>query len=92
MHPFLNIAVEKTNICRTVGLVQLVRSLVAELNYLDLICVLYLRLIIFLIGDDVSINSEIFLMTDFMNLKIKSTQSFKCAHKNRMYICVYSFN
>jgi hypothetical protein len=28
-------------------------------------------------------------VTDFVNLKIKSAQSFECDHKSRMYICVY---
>jgi hypothetical protein len=42
---------------------------------------LYLWLIILLVGDDVPIDSEMLLVTDFMNLKIKSTQSFECAHR-----------
>jgi hypothetical protein len=45
---------------------------------------LYLRLIIFSVVGDVSINSETFLMTDFINLKIKLTQSFRDAHKNKV--------
>jgi hypothetical protein len=28
-------------------------------------------------------------MTDFMNLKIKSGQSFECAYRNRVYIHVF---
>jgi hypothetical protein len=36
--------------------------------------VLHLCLIIFLVGDDVPINSETFLVTDFVNLKVKSAQ------------------
>jgi hypothetical protein len=28
-------------------------------------------------------------MTDFMNLKIKSTQSFECTHNDKMYVCIY---
>jgi hypothetical protein len=51
--------------------------------------VLYLWLIILLVKDDVSIDSETLLMTDFVNFKIKLTQSFRCAHKDRM--CVYVF-
>jgi hypothetical protein len=51
--------------------------------------VLYLWLIILSGEDDISINSETLLMTDFVNLKIKSTQSFKNAHKGRVYVCVY---
>jgi hypothetical protein len=50
--------------------------------------VLYLRLIILLVIDDVSVDSETLLVTDFVNLKIKSAQSFKGAHKNRMYVYV----
>jgi hypothetical protein len=50
---------------------------------------LYLQLIILLVGDDVLIDSETLLVTDFVNLKIKSAQSFGCAHRDR--ICVYVF-
>jgi hypothetical protein len=28
-------------------------------------------------------------MTDFMNLNIKSTQYFKGAHRDRIYVCVF---
>jgi hypothetical protein len=28
-------------------------------------------------------------VTDFVNLKIKSTQSFRCAYKSKMYVCIY---
>jgi hypothetical protein len=28
-------------------------------------------------------------MTDFVNLKIKPTQSFECAHKNMLYVCMF---
>jgi hypothetical protein len=51
--------------------------------------VLYLRLIIFLVGGDILIDNEVLLMTDFMNLKIKSVQSFGCAHRGSMYVCIY---
>jgi hypothetical protein len=37
---------------------------------------LYLWLIIFLVGDNVFIDNETLLMTDFINLKIKPTQLF----------------
>jgi hypothetical protein len=37
------------------------------------------------VGGDVSVNSEALLMTDFVNLKIKPTQSLKCAYKGRVY-------
>jgi hypothetical protein len=43
----------------------------------------------FLVGGNVPINNETFLMTDFVNLKIKPTQSFRDAHRDMMYICVF---
>jgi hypothetical protein len=51
--------------------------------------VLYLRLIILSVGDDVPVDSESLLLTDFVNLKIKSAQSFKVAYKDR--VCVRMF-
>jgi hypothetical protein len=50
---------------------------------------LYLWLIIFLVGGDVSVNRETFLVTDFVNFKIKLTQSFKCAHRGRVCVRVF---
>jgi hypothetical protein len=50
---------------------------------------LYLRLIILSVGGDVLIDNETLLMTDFVNLKIQSAQSFRDAHKNS--VCVYMF-
>jgi hypothetical protein len=38
---------------------------------------------------DVSVDSETLLMTDFVNLKIKLTQSFRDAYTSRMYIHVF---
>jgi hypothetical protein len=38
---------------------------------------------------DVSINNEAFLITDFVNLKIKLTQTFEGGHKYR--VCVHIF-
>jgi hypothetical protein len=43
----------------------------------------------FLVGGDVSVDSESLLVTDFVNLKIKSTQSFGCAHRSRMCVCAH---
>jgi hypothetical protein len=40
------------------------------------------------IGDG-SIDSETLLVTDFMNLKIKLIQSFICAHKDKVCVCVH---
>jgi hypothetical protein len=51
--------------------------------------VLYLRLIIFLVEDDITVDNETLLVIDFVNLKIKSTQSFGGAHKGSM--CVHVF-
>jgi hypothetical protein len=41
------------------------------------------------VRDDVSIDSKTLLVTDFMNLKIKSVQSFKCTHRDNMYVRVF---
>jgi hypothetical protein len=51
--------------------------------------VLHLRLIILLVGGDISVDSETFLLTDFVNLKIKSAQSFGGAYKGIMYVRVF---
>jgi hypothetical protein len=51
--------------------------------------VLYLQLIILSVICDVFVDNEMFLVTDFMNLKIKPSQSFKIAHRNKMYIHSY---
>jgi hypothetical protein len=50
---------------------------------------LYLQLIILSVRDDVSIDNEMLLMSDFVNLKIKPAQSFKCVYRDK--ICVYVF-
>jgi hypothetical protein len=50
---------------------------------------LYLRLIILSVGGDVPVDSETFLVTDFLNLKIKSAQSYEGAHRGR--VCVHVF-
>jgi hypothetical protein len=42
----------------------------------------------FLIEDNIFIHSDIVIVIDFVNLKIKLTQSFRYAHKDRMCICV----
>jgi hypothetical protein len=51
-------------------------------------CVIFM-IIYFLVGDDVSVNNEILLVTDFMNLKIKSDQSFENAHRGRVCVRVF---
>jgi hypothetical protein len=53
---------------------------------IDLTYMLYLQLIILSVGDDVP---ETLLVTDFVNLKIKSVQSFKDAHRDRMYVHIF---
>jgi hypothetical protein len=39
------------------------------------------------VRDDVPIDSKMFLMTDFVNLKIKPAQYFECAH--RVMMCMF---
>jgi hypothetical protein len=41
------------------------------------------------VGGDVLIDSETFLVTDFMNFKIKPAQSFRCAHMDRVSVHVF---
>jgi hypothetical protein len=43
----------------------------------------------FLVGGDITIDNETPLMTDFVNLKIKLTQSFKYTYKGRVYIYMF---
>jgi hypothetical protein len=40
------------------------------------------------VGDDVPIDNDVFLMTDFMNLRIKSAHSFICVHRDMICICM----
>jgi hypothetical protein len=40
-------------------------------------------------GDDVSVYNDALLVTNFVNLKIKTVQSFRYAHKSK--ICVRVF-
>jgi hypothetical protein len=41
------------------------------------------------VGDDVPIDSETLLLSDFVNLKIKLAQSFGCAQRGRLCVCVF---
>jgi hypothetical protein len=41
------------------------------------------------VRDDVPVDSEMLLVTDFVNLKIKSSQSFGGTHRGRVYIYVF---
>jgi hypothetical protein len=43
----------------------------------------------FLVKDGVSVDSDVLLVTDFVNLKIEPTQSFRDAHRDKM--CIYVF-
>jgi hypothetical protein len=43
----------------------------------------------FLVGGDVLVDSETLSVTDFMNLKIKLTQSFGGAHRGRVCVRVF---
>jgi hypothetical protein len=52
------------------------------------ICVLHLRLIILSVGDDVPVDNETLLGTDFINFKIKPTQCFKGGHSDRVYMFI----
>jgi hypothetical protein len=41
------------------------------------------------VGGDVPVDSEVLLVTDFMNLKIKPAQSFGGAHRGRVCVCMF---
>jgi hypothetical protein len=47
------------------------------------------ELIILSVKGDVSIDSKMFFVTDFVNLKIKSTQFFRGAYKGMVYVCLF---
>jgi hypothetical protein len=76
-----------------VGLAHLVRFLVVELKHPGLNLRFGMSIVFmtnyFLMEGDVSIDSETLLVIDFVNLKIKPTQSFRRAHRGR--VCVYTF-
>jgi hypothetical protein len=76
---------------RRVGLAQLVKFLVVELthpcsNPIFDMCVAFMANY-FLVGGDILIDSEPLLMIDFVNLKIKTAQSFRYAHKIMVCVC-----
>jgi hypothetical protein len=76
-----------------VGLAQLVGFLVVKLTHLDLNPIFNMSVVFManysFSGGDISVNSESLLVTDFVNLKIKPTQSFGCAHRGRMCVRVF---
>jgi hypothetical protein len=41
------------------------------------------------VGGDVPVDSEVLLVTDLVNLKIKLAQSFRHAHRGRVCVCVH---
>jgi hypothetical protein len=41
------------------------------------------------VGDDIPVDSDVLLVTDFVNLKIKLTQSFRGVHRDRMYVHLF---
>jgi hypothetical protein len=43
----------------------------------------------FLVEGDIPINNESLLVIDFVNLKIKSAQSFRCGHRDMMCARVF---
>jgi hypothetical protein len=76
------------------GLAQLVKFLVAELTHLGLnlifdMCIAFTSNYSFSGRGNVPIDSETLLMTDFVNHKIKPTQSFRSAHRGR--VCMHVF-
>jgi hypothetical protein len=83
----------KNSCCCRVGLAQLIRFLVVKLIHSDLnhkfdIVVAFI-INYFSVRDDIPVDSEAFLMIDFINLKIKSVQSFEGNHKNKVCMCVH---
>jgi hypothetical protein len=53
--------------------------------------VLYIRLIVFLLIGDLFVDSKTFLVTDFMNIKIKSVESYVfIGARKYMCICIYT--
>jgi hypothetical protein len=76
-----------------VGLAQLVRFLVVKLTHPDSnpisdISVAFTTNYSFS-GRRHPVDSETLLVTDFVNLKIKPTQSFGCAHRGRVCVRVF---
>jgi hypothetical protein len=76
-----------------VGLAQLIRFLLVELNHTGSnlkfdMCVIFMNNYS-LVRDDVPVDSGSLLVADFMNIKIKPTQSFRGAHRGK--VCVYVF-
>jgi hypothetical protein len=74
------------------GLVQLVRFLLVKLIHTDSnsrfdMIVVFTITYFFSVGDDIPVDSDVLLVTDFMNLKIKPAQFFGCTHRGTMCVC-----
>jgi hypothetical protein len=71
-----------------VGLAQLFRFLLIKLTHPSLNSRFNMGVTFtanyFSVGGDASVHSDTLLMIDFVNLKIKLTQSFRCAHRGRV--------
>jgi hypothetical protein len=76
-----------------VGLTQLGRFLVVELTNSGLNYRFDMNVVFttnnLLVVDNVPVDREMLLVTDFMNLKIKSTQSFSSVYRGRMCVCIH---
>jgi hypothetical protein len=83
----------RINTIEQVSLTQLIRFLVVKLIHLNLNSRFDMNVVFmtnyFLVGVDIPIDSKSLFMIDFINLKIKLIQSFRCCHKNR--VCMYFF-
>jgi hypothetical protein len=64
----------------------MVKLIYLGLNLRFDMCVVFMTL---LIRGDILIDSDVLLMTDFVNLKIKPTQFFRGAYKSKMYVRVF---
>jgi hypothetical protein len=85
--PFVRI----TNYC--CRLAQLVRFLVVKLTHSSLNLIFDMSIVFmanyFFNRRRRLIDDETFLMTDFVNLKIKPAQSFRSAHRSRIYVHMF---
>jgi hypothetical protein len=73
-----------------VGSAQLVRFLVVELKHSGLNPIFNMSVVFILsVGGDVPVNNDALLVINFVNLKIKLTQSFKGANRSSIYILMF---
>jgi hypothetical protein len=73
-----------------VDLAHLIRFLVVKLTHPDSNTIFDIGIAFttnYSLGGDVPIDSETFLVIDFVNLMIKLAQSFRCIHRGK--ICVF---